>query len=148
MNRYGHLVFAFIVAIIFVVAMHYFYSWYEVSLKEVLFILVIMCIYALLPDIDSTSATITWVFIGFAIVGIGYSLITLNAIGIISFYALLVLTFMFAVFMKHRGFLHSIVFGVLISLPLLFFLTYQEVVLAFVCFYSHLVADGKFLKVI
>jgi hypothetical protein len=148
MNRYGHLIVAFIVAVLFIAAMKHFYNWYAFSIVEVALMVAIVLVYSLLPDLDSTSATITWVFIGIGIVGLGASLIYLNAFGIICFYALLALTFVLSVFMKHRGFLHSIIFGILISLPLFVIASYPEVILAFVCFYSHLISDGKILKVI
>jgi len=148
MNRYGHLIVAFIVAVLFIAATKHFYGWYVFSILEFALMITILLVYSLLPDLDSSSATITWAFIGVGIAGLGISLVFLNAFGIICFYALLVLTFVFSIFMKHRGFIHSITFGILISLPLFFVASYQEVILAFVCFYSHLIADGKILKFI
>jgi len=60
---------------------------------------------------------------------------------------LLIVTFIFAKFVKHRGFVHTIWFGALCA-GSLYVLTgqWQHVLIAFASFYSHLAADGLWFK--
>lgn len=101
-----------------------------------------------MPDMDSKSSTIVWFFIPLSIIGMAYGYYIEDNIIMISFFSLLIVTFISASWMPHRGFIHSILFGIVISAPLLYLFSYQEAVLGFIAFYSHLMADGEYLKII
>lgn len=60
---------------------------------------------------------------------------------------LFALTLIAVLFFPHRGFTHSILFGLIISAPLML-IHLSWAVIAFASFYSHLVLDGIFFKVI
>ena len=61
---------------------------------------------------------------------------------------LLALTWISAAFIPHRGFIHSIIFGLIASVPLYFFFGLGPALVGFLCFYSHLVADDEPFKLI
>jgi membrane-bound metal-dependent hydrolase YbcI (DUF457 family) len=123
-------------------------GWYEVKAESVLIYLLIMIIYSLLPDIDHQSSKIVWWFIPASIIGMMAGYFSNNEPLMFGSFGLLLVTFLSATFFKHRGFTHTISFGVLISLPLIYLFSYQEALLAFLCFYSHLAADDEWFQLI
>lgn len=132
--------------VILIILTNYKYGWFDFkSLISILAVTIIIYIYSLLADVDCKSSTIVWTFIPLglaaAIFGVGMHMYVyiLCGIGLIS------ITFFAAEFMPHRGFTHSILFGIIMSAPL-YVLHHEFAVLAFVCFYSHLAADGLFIK--
>ena len=148
MDKSGHLITGFTVGILFIVITNIWLKWFSKDIKSVVIYATVILIYCLIPDLDSKSSTIVWLFIPLSIIGMGYGYYVSNKIIMIAFFTLLVVTFVSAAWMPHRGFIHSMTFGILVSAPLLYFFNYQIALLAFVCFYSHLAADQEFLKVV
>lgn len=70
-----------------------------------------------------------------------------NQIYLLGGISLIAVTFIAAQFFPHRGFTHSILFGIAVSLPWIY-LSYGYAILAFVCYYSHLMADKEFFKLV
>ena len=147
MNKAGHLVLGTLMGLIFMLVMRYF-NWFTVlDLHSVCLIAVIFYIYSLFADVDLKNSTITWTFIPIGLVMAIFGYLQTNSMFLVCGLALIAITYLAAEFMPHRGFTHSIVFGVLVSLPWLW-VSYQLSFLAFVCFYSHLVADELWLKMV
>jgi hypothetical protein len=149
MNKAGHLAVAFILCIIFIYITNLSLGWFDLhSIKYIFLYSIIICLFCLLPDIDSKSGTITWVFIGLSIMGMTIGFITNTNILTYSSLALLIFTYVAAEYMPHRGFIHSILFGIIVAGPVYYLFSYPEAALAFLAFYSHLAADGEFFKII
>lgn len=148
MDKSGHLIVGFVMGISFIFLSHYFFNWFSYNLNFILIYAAIIFIYCLLPDLDSKSSTIVWLFIGISIIGMCYGFYASNKPVIAVFLILLVITYVSAQFMSHRGFIHSILFGILVSVPLFYLFDYQTAILGFLCFYSHLLADEEFFKII
>jgi len=152
MNKLGHLITGFIIGLLVIAILNYFFGWYNIfgldSWSNWIIYIGIILVYSLLCDIDHKSGTITWWFIGLGIVGIVYSVIVVDKI--IFAYALGLLTFTYIAgeFFSHRGFIHSILFGLVASCPLYYVFGLPEAVLAFLCFFSHLCADDEWFKLI
>ena len=147
MNFKGHLITGFVVGILFIIITHLFFGWFDYNLKLVGIYIIIISIYCLLPDSDLRNSTISYVFIAISIIGmmIGYNYDDIKIL--YSSFTLLVVTFI-AWNIKHRGFIHSIVFNIIVSAPLIYFFSYEVAALAFICFYSHLIADKLYFKLI
>jgi membrane-bound metal-dependent hydrolase YbcI (DUF457 family) len=113
------------------------------TFQKNMFLLLLEPLYSLISDIDHKNSKITWIFLSAALVlllcGIFNQLFVFFGIG------LLALTLISVFFFHHRGFTHSISFGLLISLPFLFFGA-LETIIVFSVFYSHLILDGIFLQ--
>lgn len=105
----------------------------------------IVLFYSLLPDIDHKNSTITWflLFVLLALLGFG-TLLNQQLLILLAFGGFAV-TLISVVAFKHRGFTHSVLFGLIVASPLLL-LGMFEFVVGFTAFYSHLLADGLFFK--
>lgn len=148
MEKIGHLVLGAILGIILIGLTHYLLNWFDLkNIYNFGLIIVIIYIYSLLADIDTKSGTIVWTFIPIGLVSAISGFITHNTIFLVGGIALIAITFLAAQFLPHRGFTHSILFGIAVSFPWIY-LSYPYAILAFVCFYSHLIADGEFSKLI
>jgi len=147
MNFKGHLTIGFVVGALFILITHTFLGWFSYDLKSIGIYGIIIFIYCLLPDSDLRNSTISYVFIAVSIIGMMAGYNYNNTKILYSSFALLVVTFI-AWNMKHRGFIHSIVFNIIVSAPLIYFFSYEVAALAFICFYSHLAADEEYFKLI
>lgn len=147
MNREGHLLVGFIAGILFIFITHLFLGWFNYNFKDICTYAIIIAIYCLLPDADHRNSTISFVFIGASILGMAVGYYYNNNTILFSFFALLIITFI-AWIIGHRRFIHSILFGILVSIPLIYFFYYQIAILGFICFYSHLAADELYFKLI
>ena len=147
MNFKGHLTTGFVIGTLFILITHHFFNWFSYDVKSIIIYAIIIAVYCLLPDSDLRNSTISYVFIAVSIIGmiVGYNYDDIKIL--YSSFALLVVTFI-AWNMKHRGFIHSIVFNIIVSVPLIYFLSYEVAALAFICFYSHLVTDEEYFKLI
>jgi len=147
MEKAGHLIFGSILGVLLIALTHYFLKWFTFTPTTMGVMIGIIYVYSLLPDIDIKSGTIVWTFFGVGLLAIIIGYATKNnpymLIGII----LLVVTFLSATFFKHRGYTHSIMFALVVSLPLIFF-HWNYSILALVCYYSHLIADGEAFKLL
>jgi len=147
MNFKGHLLAWFIIGTLFILITHNFFDWFNYDLKSIGVYAIIISIYCLLPDSDLRNSTISYLFIAVSIIGmiLGYNYDVTNIL--YSSFALLVITFI-AWNMKHRGFIHSLSFNVIVSAPLIYFFSYEVALLAFICFYSHLITDEEYFKLV
>ena len=146
-----HTTIGFFVGVILIALTHYFLGWFciaaTLSCAKSLFIcLMIILLYAILPDCDHPISTITWSFIGLAIIGLGVGWYLGNNLLMIFSFGLIALTFVCAQWFPHRGFIHSITAGLIFSIPIYFLLSLPSALLAFACYYSHLASDGELLK--
>ena len=117
---------------------------------NLILLIIISALFSLLPDIDHKSGTATWLFFGTGLIliilgalGVGLPFIGIAKNVLLLGIIILVCTFGLAQFSPHRGPVHTIWFGALCSLGI-FLLTkqWQDSIIAFSAFYSHLVADG------
>lgn len=145
MNFIKHLLFGWLFGILFIVATYFLLGWFPLSMNNIYFICAILLIYPLLPDTDHRNSIISFIFVGLGIAGIGFGYYLNYNILTISSLILLSLTYL-AWILGHRQFVHSIIFGIIVSLPLGYFLGYPFGILGFICFYSHLFADKEYLK--
>jgi len=147
MNKRGHLLVGFIVGLLFLGATNYFLGWFSYNLKDIGIYVIIIAVYCLLPDADMRQSTISFIFIGVSIIGMIFGYNYNDKMILFSSFGLLIITFL-AWIIGHRGFVHSLIFAVIVSLPLIYFFSYQVAILGFLCFYSHLAADNCWLKLI
>ena len=140
-------------AVVFTILLLLGYISFDIS--NLIIICIISVLFCLLPDIDHPISTITYFFFGSGILGMCIALINdklslglpyMNFISVFSL-ALMVVTFIFAKFVSHRGFVHTIWFGALCA-GSIYLLTaqWQHSIIAFASFYSHLAADGLWFK--
>ena len=147
MEKSGHLFVGGALGIILILLTHYYLKWFEFNLYGLGLMVVIIYVYSLLSDGDSKSATIVWTFIPVGIIALILGYFLHNNTFLVFGIGLITITFLVAQFFPHRGFTHSILFGILVSLPWIYFY-WQYSILAFVCFYSHLVADEIPFKIV
>lgn len=145
MDKTGHLFLGGALGIILIVLTHYFFGWFTISITNVAILGLIIYIYSLLPDVDAKSSQIVWTFIPLGLIAIIYGYFINNQIFLFGGIGLIAITFLAAQFMPHRGFTHSILFGLCVSLPWIY-VSWQYSILAFVCYWSHLIADQEYFK--
>lgn len=141
MNKLGHILFA---TLIFVFLYMVASTLVEIEVEKVLVAYIVFIGYTLLPDIDKNNSwirkqldkIILLLLIVFVAIGLMYNNNTAFLIAIALLIAEIVLTLI-----KHRGFVHSLAFGIMAASPLLF--------LGPIYFFSgvigvvvHLIADG------
>lgn len=147
MDKAGHIFIGGALGVIFVLLTHFYLGWFPFTLLNVGTLIVMIYIYSLLADIDSKSATIVWTFIPISIITLVVGYFMNNKLFLIFGISLITITFIAAQFFPHRGFTHSILFGVLVSLPWIYF-SWHYSVLTFLCYYSHLLADEEYFKIV
>jgi len=148
MDKSHHLLVGAALGAILILSTHYFLGWFDFkSLINIALLFLIIYIYSLICDVDLKNSTIVWTFIpiGLVITLLGYSFN--SRLYFIIGFGLILITFLCAQFMPHRGFTHSILFGILVSLPWIY-VSREYSILAFLCFYSHLMLDEEFVKII
>jgi len=138
MNKLGHLFFG----IVFFTIIYYLASlYYEIRPEYFIISLIICLIYSLIPDLDKQDS---WIKKKLDII-IFYCILIL---GIFYFsnpdfiYPIIILLGVEIILLttKHRGFLHSFAFAILISAPLLF-VNYIYFGAAIIGIFSHLLID-------
>jgi hypothetical protein len=157
MRKRGHIVFAFILNIIFISTSLYLgFSFIDFDIKNIFLLSFIISFYSILPDIDHRASYITHIFFGIGILGL--------IIGILTFYfnfkeisplliiilstLFLMFTYFSSNFAKHRGFIHSIPIGILGIIPIYFLFNNLYIcVTGFIAWYSHLLGDGYWFKI-
>ena len=147
MEKSGHLYLGGALGTILILLTHYFYGWFPFTINNVAVMVAVIYIYSLIADGDLKNSTITWTFIPIGIVSIAAAYFLHNNLMMIGGISLLAVTFIAAQFFPHRGFTHSILFGIVVSLPWIYF-SWNYSVLAFLCYYSHLAGDELFFKLI
>ena len=145
MNYTGHLIFGIILGSIFILIMNNISDWFSFSLLNIILYVLIICLFALIPDIDHKIGKLTWIFLGLGIVGLIYGIFWDYKILIISI-IFLALTFLCATQLEHRGITHGLLFGGLIALPLWFYFGLPEFLLAIISFQSHIWGDGYLFR--
>ena len=156
MDYKGHLILGAIVSIIFISIMKYFFNWFPLNISSVIIIAIIITIYCLLPDSDTKASKIVWFFIGVAVIGliIGaidywlFNIPSINGKALILFSIILIgYAYISAEFIPHRGIIHTVWIGLILSGLLYFVLNdWQYVCLGFVAYLSHLWGDGYVFK--
>lgn len=148
MNKIGHLAVGILLGTILILLTHYYLNWFDFkSLVNIGFLIGIIYIYSLLPDVDMKNSAVTWTFIPMGLIAAIAGYVLNNQIYLLGGIALIAVTFIVAQFFPHRGFTHSILFGIAVSLPWIY-LSYEYAILAFVCYYFHLIADSLYFKIV
>ena len=146
MDKVGHIFVGGVLGVILILLTHYYLNWFfPFTLLNIGTMIVLIYVYSLLADCDMKNSSITWTFIPISIVALLVGYFMNNTLFLIFGIVLISLTFLAAQLFPHRGFTHSILFGILVSLPWIYF-HWHFAVLAFVCYYSHLVADKEYFK--
>jgi membrane-bound metal-dependent hydrolase YbcI (DUF457 family) len=148
MNKTGHLFLGTILGIILILITNYYLNWFDfTNLINIALLILIIYVYSLIPDIDTRASQIVWTFIPIGLILAFAGYILPNNLYLLGGLSLIAITFVSAQFFPHRGFTHSILFGIAVSLPWIY-LSYEYAILAFLCFYSHLAADQEFFKLV
>jgi hypothetical protein len=147
MDKVGHVFIGGALGIILILLTHFYLDWFPFTLLNVGLMIGIIYVYSLISDCDLKNSTITWTFIPISIISLIAGYFLNNNLFLIFGIGLITVTFLAAQFLPHRGFTHSILFGVLVSLPWIYFHWHYSL-LAFLCFYSHLAADEEWFKFI
>ncbi len=156
MKKRGHFIFGLILALVFILFLGYFkLDYLTFNFKSIVLIIFLTLFYSILPDIDHKSGTMTWWFIGLSILGMifGLSELIFNfgkpVFTMIISILFLIFTFIATNFFKHRGFIHSVMAGLVLALPVFFiFGNWGYFLIAYVSWHSHLIADGYFFKLV
>ena len=146
MNYRSHLIVGFIAGAIYILFSYYFLGFFH-GPNDILLTIVVTVIFSLLPDIDHRNSLISFAFMGMGISGAVAGYLLDNNTLLLSSLVFLVIIFI-SWNMGHRKFIHSISFGIIVSLMLTYFLGYEYGILGFICFYSHLLADKEPFKLI
>ena len=157
MNKIGHIFFGLFFTCILLAILYYFeFAFFKVNFINSLILIIIIVFYSLLPDLDHKISTMTWWFLSVGILGLMISVVQLlfniniipNTIGLLIYSTLILATaIIIPISFNHRGPIHGLVFGLLSVSPLYF--VFQNLfypVVAFMSFYSHLLADGYIFK--
>lgn len=159
MNKKLHIIFAFLINLIFIYLMIYFGFEafdFKINFFTVISISLVIIIYSLLPDIDHKNSTITWFFFAIGIMGLIIGLLdnfydfkTINSTLVLIYSTLLLIcTFAFPKYFGHRGLIHTIWVGLFAVIPLWFvFHSFVYCIIAYVSWYSHLMGDKLFFKI-
>lgn len=116
----------------------YVNKFYDFTIQRLVMITALIFIYSILPDIDISSSKISKMFrIICLVLIIVFLFLNLVKLAIILSIILLILEFV-----KHRTFIHTLSFGLILSLPLLY-IDYTTALFAFLSYFSHLLIDGK-----
>ena len=142
MNYKSHVFLSLIFGFAFFTFMHFKFGWYSLGWSNVLICIFLISFFSILPDIDMPQSKISYIFITVAVIGIVISVYPLRYPMLITFVALLVLTYIFGHVCSHRGVIHSILIGLVFSLPVLWILNLQAFILAFFSYWLHLLFDG------
>jgi hypothetical protein len=153
MDYKTHMTIGIITSLIIASILYFTTDLIQLNVQTLIMGAIIMYVYPLLPDIDTRASTIVWSFLGVGILGITiailnnyYHFLNNGTTVMIASCILLIGTFS-GPFIGHRGFIHSISFGAIASAAIYFIVpSVGLVIMAFCCFYSHLVCDGLWNK--
>ena len=139
MNKIGHLLFD---AIFFLVIYLIINNYYQIDNNLLPILLVISLIYALLPDLDKNNSWIKkrFNFIIYIVFIFSIILLFLRQISLWFIISLLSIE-LFLILVKHRGVVHSIGVGIILSSPLLL-ISPIYFLAGIIGFFSHLIADS------
>jgi len=157
MKKLGHIIFGFVLCFVFIlIAGALELEWFDFGAKSLGIMACIILLYSLLPDIDHKNSTVTWLFLGFAILGLIWGLLVLlmkqdysrGLLIIVVSLVFLISIYVCANYFKHRGVIHSLLVGLLASIPLyfIFFFEIQYPLIGLIAWYSHLLGDGFLFK--
>jgi len=147
MDYKGHLLVGYSVGLIFLAVMNLTLGWFSKDILSLVIYSLVIGLYCLLLDVDHPISTITWIFVASSLLGLVYGFFLDRTIMYYSF-GLLVFTYISAQLFPHRGFIHSITFCALASIPLFFIFGLPVACLGMASAYSHLAADGEWLKLV
>lgn len=139
MNKIGHLLFdAVFFLIIYLIASNY----YALDNNLLPVLLVISLIYSLIPDLDKNNSWIKkrFNFIIYIVFIFSIILLFLKQISLWFIISLLLIE-LFLLLVKHRGIIHSIGVGLILSSPLLL-ISPIYFLAGIIGFFSHLIADS------
>jgi len=139
MNKIGHLLFdAVFFLIIYLIASNY----YALDNNLLPVLLVISLIYSLIPDLDKNNSWIKkrFNFIIYIVFIFSIILLFLKQISLWFIISLLLIE-LFLLLVKHRGIVHSIGVGLILSSPLLL-ISPIYFLAGIIGFFSHLIADS------
>lgn len=154
MQKRGHWILGTVLGLLFVlIADNLALGWFEFGVVPILIIAGIILFYSILPDMDHTNSSITWWFFAIGLLGVGFSIIEMLAdFGepmplLIMSTIFLIVTFISAKAVPHRGFIHTVQVGIISVIPLWFlFHNFGYCLLGYIAWHSHLMGDGYFFK--
>jgi hypothetical protein len=156
MKKGGHILLGAVVSFLFIYLTIYLgFSFFKFNFKTIASVAFIIVFYSILPDIDHKNSTITWWFFGAGILGLLIGVFELifkftnpnPVIVLILSTGLLIVTFVSSNFFQHRGIVHTVQAGLIVSLPVYFlFNSIIYPILAYIVWHFHLIGDGFLFK--
>jgi hypothetical protein len=138
-----HLLTGFLVFVCLMLAeLHFQPDFLDTNLTLAAMCLLIIPTYAIFPDIDQASSNSRKLVFSFILAAIITAALYDEKWIVIGLALFMALTLIFA---EHRGLFHSLLTGLLISAPLVYF-DYMLAGFAFISYYSHLLLDRLFTK--
>jgi membrane-bound metal-dependent hydrolase YbcI (DUF457 family) len=137
----AHTTAGLIIAIVFTFIMSKFYPNYLSNYETVIINCIGITMFSMFPDIDQPGSYPKQLLLVFVALTVGILAILKLYIFIIVICILLLLLS----FTKHRGFMHSYLFGIIISIPFIGY-SWQFTIAGFISFCSHLWLDKAFTK--
>jgi len=113
-------------------------DFFKMSDLELVLSLPVVLLYSVLPDVDLANSKVRGILI---VTGLFVALISILAEFNMLAIALLVVMILMQ-FLEHRKFIHSMVAGVIFSLPFIFY-SFPLTIFAFISYLSHLLLDGE-----
>jgi membrane-bound metal-dependent hydrolase YbcI (DUF457 family) len=140
-NFKAHTTVGLIVSIVFTFIMIKFDPNYLADYERLIINVIGITLFSMVPDIDQPGSYPKQLLLVFVALSVGIlALLKLYIFIILICVLLLILSFT-----KHRGFMHSYLFGIMISGPFLVY-NWQLAIAGFISFCSHLWLDKIFIK--
>lgn len=131
-----HLTVGIILGVIYALIKIFFYHATIINWLDLTIGLLGIPLFSILSDIDQTNSRPRKIFLSTGFLGIIALSFLKHYLAII----LICLIFLFVTNTKHRGFLHSIPFGIIISAPFIFY-NYIFTAFVFLSYLSHIILD-------
>ena len=142
-----HLFLGSIFTLIILFGLNYFLGWYSYNFETFFIVGLMIILGTILLDCDHPISTITWTLIGLVLIGLIYS-VTFNDSFLKPSIFLLLLIFISAKFLNHRGVIHSWSFIILMSGIIYYFINLEVAIVGLIAMFSHLLFDGIPFKLI
>lgn len=143
-NYKGHIFFSFIFVLIILGILSYFGKFvFDINTLKYIPLIVF---FGLAPDIDIKSSKISrYTFKIFLLLILIFLIIFLiyNDIYLIYYSIMITVLLFLSFFLKHRGKFHSILFALILTIPLLF-LGFFEFLVSFLAYFGHLILDKEY----
>jgi len=146
MNWKAHIAGGFVLSLLFLF-LNYNYKFIELetSFSFIILSVGIIMFYSLVPDLDHQISKLTFIITVFMLFLCLYLVLIKDFDKIIYLIVILIVLWLLPKIkgFGHRGHYHSIIFGIIVCIPILF-ISWKLSLIAFISFFSHLLCDWEF----